>query len=276
MASSGERNSLSYQIHPQPPLSSPPHRPSIPRAPTSRATLSEQLGYMSDATTIISEPMPDIGPSGRPYPGNRPFAEPGKSESVIGPCGMETYDSLQTNWNMPANGWGVKVQATYKAGDTVEVEWCVSNMADHGGLYSYRICTDDDLVAKFIDPSHTPDQDEMDALESCFQAGQLRCDDVPGQDCPVHPDCVGTDWGCSNATSWFACGPKDEGRCMAAPQAQSGSGETCTTHGGEGTILRDQVKLPDGYTSNHTLMGFRWDCEDTGQLWLHCADIAIV
>jgi hypothetical protein len=28
--------------------------------------------------------------------------------------------------------------------------------------------------------------------------------------------------------------------------------------------------------SNHTLLGFRWDCEDTGQLWLHCADIQLV
>ena len=58
--------------------------------------------YVSqDATTIISEPMPDIGPEGRDYPGNRPFAEPGLSISNVGPCGMETYDDLQTNWNKP-------------------------------------------------------------------------------------------------------------------------------------------------------------------------------
>lgn len=28
--------------------------------PTSRAVLSEQSGYMADATSIISEPMPDV------------------------------------------------------------------------------------------------------------------------------------------------------------------------------------------------------------------------
>ena len=44
------------------------------------------------------------------------------------------------------------MQATYQAGDVITVEWCVSNIADHGGLYSYRLCTDDDVVAKFIDP----------------------------------------------------------------------------------------------------------------------------
>ena len=236
--------------------------------PFSRAP--PQSGYEADATTIISEPMPDIGPSGRDYPGNRPFAEPGMSISNVGPCGMEVYDELQTNWNHPEHNWGFNVEATYTAGDVIEVEWCVSDIADHGGLYSYRICQDDAIVAPFIDPSHTPDDNEMAQLEECFQAGQLKCGDVPGQDCPVHPDCVGTGWGCETATSWFACGPKDSGRC-----AEKGV-DSCHTHGADGSILRDQVKLPSGFTSNHTLMGFRWDCEDTGQLWLHCADIAIV
>jgi hypothetical protein len=243
-------------------------------SPPNRATISEELGYMSDATSIISEPMPDVGPAGRDYPGNRPFAEPGTSLSVVGPCGMESYDSLKTNYNKPEHGWGEKISATYKAGEIIDVEWCVSNIADHGGLYSYRVCQSDALVAPFIDPDHTPTDAEMAALETCFQEGQLNCDDVPGQECPIHPDCVGTDWGCASAKSWFACGPKDDGRCMKAPSATTE--EKCFTHGAEGTILRDQVKLPENYSSNHTLLGFRWDCEDTGQLWLHCADIAIV
>eukprot|EP00656_Telonema_subtile_P000925 TRINITY_DN10441_c0_g2_i2.p1 TRINITY_DN10441_c0_g2~~TRINITY_DN10441_c0_g2_i2.p1 ORF type:complete len:307 (+),score=56.16 TRINITY_DN10441_c0_g2_i2:64-984(+) len=238
--------------------------------PTSRAILSEKSGYEKDATTIISEPMPDIGPAGRPYPGNRPFAEPGMSKSVVGPCGMESYDSLKTNWNMPQQNWG-SVQASYKPGDVITVEWCVSNIADHGGVYSYRLCTNDSLVHKFTDPSHTPSGSEMDDLEECFKRGVLKCSDVPGQECPVHPDCKGTGWGCEGAhDAWFNCGPKDGGRCEAR-----GVG-SCHTHGADGSILRDRVKLPDTYSSNHTLLGFRWDCEDTGQLWVHCADIRIV
>lgn len=235
--------------------------------PNSRATLSEQSGYEIDATTIISEPMPDVGPEGRDYPGNRPFAEPGVSISNVGPCGMETYDSLQTNWNHPEHNWG-EVQATYQAGDVITVEWCVSNIADHGGIYSYRLCTDDDVVAKFTDPAYTPNATDHTELEDCFQRGLLKCGDVPGQDCPVHPDCVGTGWGCESATDWFNCGPKDNGRCAAK------SAGSCFTHGADGSILRDQVKLPN-HVSNHTLLGFRWDCEDTGQLWLHCADVAL-
>ena len=111
--------------------------------PTSRAVLSEQSGYMADATSIISEPMPDL-PYNRDYPGNRPFAEPGMSVSNVGPCGQETYDDLKTNWNHPEHNWGSAVVATYTAGDVITVEWCVSNIADHGGaaphLISYMRC----------------------------------------------------------------------------------------------------------------------------------------
>lgn len=239
--------------------------------PTSRAQLAQLSGWETDATSIISEPMPDVADD-RPYPGGRPWAEPGKSISNVGPCGQKGYDQM-TNWNMPfpdaEHGWG-DVQATYSAGDVVDIEWCVSDLADHGGLYSYRMCTDDSIVAKFIDASYTPNNDDFTALESCFQAGILACDDVDGQECPIHPDCVGTGWGCENATAWFNCGPKDDGRC-----AVKGTGEKCATHGGTGSILRDQVKLPD-HTSNHTLIGFRWDCQDTPQLWMHCADVALV
>lgn len=213
--------------------------------------------------------MPDVTSENRNYPGNRPFAEPGVSISNVGPCGMETYDSLQTNWNHPEHNWGFEPVATYKAGEIATVEWCVSNIADHGGMYSYRICTDDSLVSKFIDPNHVPSASEMTDLENCFQKGILKCTDVPGQDCPAHPDCIGTGWGCEKSNSWFACGPKDSGRCMKK------SAGYCHTHGNDGSIVRDQVMIPN-HTSNHTLLGFRWDCEDTGQLWLHCADIKIV
>merc|ERR1712217_654185 len=167
------------------------------------------------------------------------------------------------------HSWGT-VQATYTAGQVIDVEWCVSNLADHGGVYSYRLCTDESITAKFIDPSYTPNTVDEAALEACFQRGILSCSDVPGQHCPVHPDCK-DGWGCMQATDWFNCGPKDDGRCSS-----KGAANACSCHEGPGTLLRDRVKLPDNFVSKHTLIGFRWDCEDTPQLWLHCADISIV
>jgi len=210
--------------------------------------------------------MPGVA-SGRPYPGGRPWAEPGKSVSNVGPCGQKSYGS-KTNWNHPEHGWGLRPVANYTAGSVVEVEWCVSDLADHGGVYSYRTCSDAKITQKFIDPSYTPTGADELEMEACFQRGILSCSDVPGQECPVHPDCQ-EGWGCMNSTAWFNCGPKDGGRC-----ASRGVGK-CETHKGPGSILRDRVKLPN-IVSNHTLISFRWDCQDTPQLWLHCADIALV
>merc|ERR1712150_261712 len=110
----------------------------------------------------------------------------------------------------------------------------------------YRMCPDDRIVAKFIDANYVPSQDDMSSLETCFQANILSCTDVPGQECPVHPDCQ-DGWGCMNATSWFTCGPHDNGRCMSKGDKSA----QCNCHQGDGTVLRDRVKLPDGFRSNH-------------------------
>jgi len=239
--------------------------------PWSRANIAEEIGWEPDATSIISEPMPDV--ASRPYPYNRPWAEPGQSRSNVGPCGLKTYGS-RTNWNKPEHGWGTDVTATYTAGDIIDVEWCVSDAADHGGSYSYRLCTDESITAKFIDPNYTPNEADHDAMEACFQRGILSCTDVPGQQCNVHPTCQ-PGMGCMQASSWFHCDPHYSvpgggNGCKAKGQAG-----TCYAHNGAGTLLRDRVKLPDNFASNHTLIGFRWDCQQTRQLWMHCADVRI-
>jgi len=60
------------------------------------------------------------------------------------------------------------------------------------------------------------------------------------------------------------------GSCAAV-----GQNGACNAHNGGGSLIKDRVRLPDNFTSNHTLIGFRWDCQQTGQLWLHCADVKI-
>merc|ERR1719145_56341 len=75
---------------------------------------------------------------------------------------------------------------------------------------------------------------------------------------------------CQQASSWFHCDPHMSlggGACLAR------SIGSCRGNGG---LLRDRVKLPSNFASNHTLIGFRWDCQQTGQLWLHCADVKIL
>lgn len=109
----------------------------------------------------------------------------------------------------------------------------------------------------------------------------------------------------------FNCGPKDSGRCMSkgtgSCQTHKGPGTLLKDrvmlpkgyHSQHHTILTLPCTilhyttlhmlyyipctiyyilyytLYARYSSQHTLLGFRWDSEDTPQLWLHCADVAI-
>eukprot|EP00732_Lithocolla_globosa_P006545 Lithocolla_globosa_v1_NODE_7689_length_913_cov_1134.116550.p1 type:complete len:247 gc:universal NODE_7689_length_913_cov_1134.116550:64-804(+) len=199
-----------------------------------------------------------VGPSGRPFPGNRPFAEPGTGDinggPSQGPCGFNSGN----NYNMPQRSWGQTIEKTYSAGETIEVQWC--DNADHKGVYSYRICQDDSIVSPFLNPNSAPSTSQYNALEACFQQGILPCYDVEGNNCDIGDSCQ-PDWGCAQRRDWFHC---------------SGSG--CRNDGvcDQGFYVKDYVKLPETFTSNHTLLGFRWDVMDTPQMYLNCADIRIV
>lgn len=89
----------------------------------------------------------------RPYPGSRPFAEPGTAPSVsfvgdnglmFGVCGTQRNGGNDYNIPSPGGVWGNASDSEYKAtyqtelqaGDVVDVSWCVN--ADHGGIYSWR------------------------------------------------------------------------------------------------------------------------------------------
>ena len=89
------------------------------------------------------------------------------------------------------------------AGEVIEVEWCVDNNGDHGGMFAYRICQDQAIVDKFLDPDYLPTEAEKQAAEDCFEEGLLDCNDVDGQECGYSPDCSEGEpcW----RNDWFTC-----------------------------------------------------------------------
>jgi hypothetical protein len=46
----------------------------------------------------------------------------------------------------------------------------VNNNGDHGGMFSYRICTNQALDEKFFTPGYLPTEAEKQAAEDCFTA----------------------------------------------------------------------------------------------------------
>ncbi|KAG4426818.1 hypothetical protein IFR04_000249 [Cadophora malorum] len=188
--------------------------------------------------------------------------------SRSGPCGYNAR--VGVDYNTPRDGiWGQDPVVTYSAGQVVDVQWCVDNNGDHGGMFSWRICQDQALVDKFLTPGYIPTNAEKQAAEECFQAGTLDCTDVPGQTCDYSPDCSAGQSCWRN--DWFTCKKFGEGSCKGVDNASQGS---CYTSIAGGYTVSKKVKIPN-YSSTHTLLSLRWNSFQTGQVYLTCADIAI-
>lgn len=187
-----------------------------------------------------------------------------------GPCGYNARVSV--DYNQPGSAWGSAPVVTYSPGQTVTVEWCVDNNGDHGGMFAYRICQDQDIVNKLITPGYLPTEAEKQEAEDCFEEGTLPCTDVSGQSCGYSPDCQPGQpcW----RNDWFTCNAFDAGSrrgCQGVDNAPIGS---CYTSIAGGYKVTKQIRIPD-YVSEHTLLSFKWNAFQTPQIYLSCADIRI-
>jgi lytic starch monooxygenase len=184
----------------------------------------------------------------------------------MGPCGYNQRVSV--DYNQPGPNWGSPV-ATYSPGETIDVQWCVDNNGDHGGMFTYRICQDQAIVDKLLDPDYLPTEEEKQAAEDCFEEGILPCTDVDGQECKFSPDCGEGD--ACHRNDWFTCEQFGNGGCIGVDSAPI---DSCYTSIAGGYTVSSKIKLPD-YTSEHTLLSFKWNSFQTPQVYLTCADITI-
>ncbi len=187
-----------------------------------------------------------------------------------GPCGYNARVSI--DYNQPSANWGNTPVATYSPGQVVDVQWCVDHNGDHGGMFTYRICQNQTLVDKFLTPGYVPTDAEKQAAEDCFEAGTLPCTDVTGQTCGYNPDCSQGQACWRN--DWFTCNAfqADSRRaCQGVDNAAQGS---CYTSISGGFPVTKKIRIPN-YSSSHTLLSFKWNSFQTGQIYLSCADIAI-
>ncbi|KAF2996880.1 hypothetical protein E8E13_005028 [Curvularia kusanoi] len=223
--------------------------------PMSRTGLNAQAGADTCPECTILEPVtawPDLD-----------SAQVGRS----GPCGYNARVSV--DYNQPGPRWGSAPVITYTGGDVVDVQWCVDNNGDHGGMFSYRICQDQALVDKLLTPGYLPTDAEKQAAEACFEKGILPCTDVSGQTCGYNADC--TEGQACWRNDWFTCKGFQDTKCRGVDNAPLNS---CYTSIAGGYTVSSRIKIPN-YVSNHTLLSFKWNSFQTPQVYLTCADIKI-
>ncbi|KAL4880729.1 starch binding domain-containing protein [Aspergillus karnatakaensis] len=228
--------------------------------PSSRTRLGFEAGLDTCPECSILEPVsawPDVT-----------AAQVGRS----GPCGYNARVSI--DYNQPAEHWGNSPVATYTPGSIVEVQWCVDHNGDHGGMFTYGICQNQTLVDLFLTPGYLPTNAEKQAAEDCFLEGELSCTDVPGQTCGYNPDCTGgTGSGCYN-NDWFTCNAFQADSRRGCQGVDNAALNSCATTIAGGYTVTKRVRIPE-YSSEHTLLRFRWNSFQTAQVYLGCADIAI-
>ncbi|KAK4224383.1 hypothetical protein QBC38DRAFT_514958 [Podospora fimiseda] len=227
--------------------------------PKSRTRLGSESGIDTCPECTILEPVSawpdlDIAPVGR-----------------SGPCGFNAR--VGVDYNTPRSGlWGNSPVQRFQPGQVIDVEWCVDHNGDHGGMFTYRLCQNQTLVDKFLTPGYIPTSDEKQQAEDCFEAGTLKCTDVSGQNCGFNPDCSPGQACWRN--DWFTCNAfqgGDRRGCQGVDNKPRGS---CFTTIAGGYPVTKRIRLPN-YNSAHTLLSFKWNSFQTGQIYLSCADIAI-
>lgn len=179
------------------------------------------------------------------------------------------------------------VPPNWQAGGTADVSFAL--LVNHGGGYQYRLCP------KSSEPT-----------EGCFQSMPLRFatdkhtiryedgshEDItiPARDVSEGTQPVGSTWRrnpipACNCDLSIGCGSGKED--MTKPYEQeSGYGPVCPTGiqfeapfaGGwvyynPSFSIIDQLKVPE--QEGDYILSWRWDCEQTPQIWNSCADITI-
>jgi len=214
------------------------------------------LGVTCGATNPTD--FPCIGPMKAPWcaPGTTP---------VLSPCGVFNGGYNQQGrdqLDLPGN-----VQATWASGGTATVAFALT--ANHGGGYSYRMCSTD-----------------RDLTESCFQMNTLdfvnQSSWIIDRDGRVISEFTAarTSKGTfPKDSTWTRCPiPMEGGSKMAEalfgkPPAPDFYGAGPTTAGRY--VVKDLVKVPD-FPEGKYVLSFRLDAESTRQVWQSCSDVRII
>lgn len=187
----------------------------------------------------------------------------------------------------PGHAWGDKgsdlpaVKKTlWTASSTVEVSWSIA--ANHGGGYQYRLC-----------PKSEP------LTEECFQRMPLAFASdkqmlILGNGTAVEITGTYVSKGTlPEGSTWVmnpipACGPESNDQTCNVPQfpPPPGCDETCwgdydetirsgRRHAVMPTIV-DRLTIPASLEPGEYVLGWRWDCEQSAQVWASCSDITVV
>lgn len=178
---------------------------------------------------------------------------------------------------------------TWKAGTDVEVSWTLQ--ANHGGGYSYRLCPADKALTEACFQSMALD---FVPNSSAFRWGgkgghtqpyKATVVNGPGQTSPEGSMWIKNpiprtwrdedgNWG--KGSNQFQTGYGFQPLCPGDAMDQDATNRSCVGMWGPYNLeIVDRVVLPHDLSAGDYVLGFRWDCEESNQIWQSCSDITI-
>lgn len=242
-----------------------------------------------------------------------PWRAPG-SAPVYDPCGMAGGGQKAGdpgNGGVPPPGHrvgdlGSKLSelssgsTVYKTGAVVEVAWAID--ANHGGGYQYRLCSKTDSLTEecfsktplsFVGSTQTIrfiNGTKVEIPATYVSEGVLPVGSTWARN-PI-PACGDTnEGGAQKSACTYPRFPPPLGSSTWGPDSYglwgfgAGAcesqlpGKTCSSQEEIQRELKfeivDRVQIPSNLPEGDYYLGFRWDCEQTPQVWATCADVTI-
>jgi hypothetical protein len=170
--------------------------------------------------------------------------------------------------------------AVWEVGSVVETMW--SLRANHGGGYQYRLCPlSSNLTEECFQQNPMDFADDSSLmlgngtiikLNSTFVSEGTLPEGSTWQRNPIPGYVIEKDGGWSCCKRWFDP-PCYDPQSLDPPQQLSQglcSGEWLTK-----VTTYDKLRVPEHLVPGEYVLGFRWDCESSAQVWQSCADITI-
>eukprot|EP00038_Savillea_parva_P008737 m.178828 g.178828 ORF g.178828 m.178828 type:complete len:366 (+) comp14632_c0_seq1:29-1126(+) len=160
----------------------------------------------------------------------------------------------------------------WTAGATVETKWGIR--ANHGGGYQYRLCPANETLNEACFRQHAVPFANDTYLE--WGNGTRLSIESRLLSSPIYN-------GTGNST--WKMNPLPYGKASQAPEFDPPCHETvdplknhtglCSGQMPWDVAIIDTLVVPSTLPPGDYVLGFRWDCEETAQIWLSCADISI-
>jgi len=208
---------------------------------------------------------PVYDPCGRAGGGPRPTA--GKGEYVD--TAFASFGQLGSTLPRMPSG------AVWRAGSVVETMWAVR--ANHGGGYQYRLCPlGSNLTEECF--QQTPMEFAADSRMMMSNGSMLQLASTFVSDGTLP---VGSTWQMlpipmtRGGPDLRQMGYQFDPPCTdPTPPRVLGQG-ICSGEWINNITLYDRVRVPAHLPAGEYVLGFRWDCESSAQVWQQCADVTI-